>query len=288
MPLATRIGFSIDPDQGLSESDELYIIRLGAYLGYDSAWTPSGADARAFDRCLRWHAASGLAVGISAVPASGQSPDFYAQQTQRLLDSTEGKFTLVVGSGQFPHPAPQMRSYLADLRPRLADGTPLYAAALGPLMLRTGVELADGVALNWCSASQVAWSRRVLDDAARALNRPVPRVIEYIRTAVDPDVELARKTVFGAAVRYLQYPPYRRHFERMGVASDLQRVEESSEAPGPELVSAVGAAGTPDATRQSFERLAAGLDLPIVRVLVTRRGDAGSARRVLYECRPSR
>jgi hypothetical protein len=35
------------------------------------------------------------------------------------------------------------------------------------------------------------------------------------------------------------------------------------------------------------ERLATGLDLPIVRILVVRRGDVESARRVLEECRPT-
>ena len=66
-----RIGFSIDPRQGLAEADELRLVELGARLGYDSAWTPSGPDEAAFDRCLRWHAASGLPTGISVVPASG-------------------------------------------------------------------------------------------------------------------------------------------------------------------------------------------------------------------------
>jgi len=62
---AVRIGFSIDPRQELAEADELRLVELGARLGYDSAWTPSGPDRSAFDRCLRWHAASGLPTGIS-------------------------------------------------------------------------------------------------------------------------------------------------------------------------------------------------------------------------------
>jgi alkanesulfonate monooxygenase SsuD/methylene tetrahydromethanopterin reductase-like flavin-dependent oxidoreductase (luciferase family) len=282
------IAFGLDPDQGLSDTDEAQLVRLAAELGYDSAWTPSRADAAAFDRCLRWHQASGLPVGISAVPASGQPPDFYAQQARRVWEQTGGRFTLVVGSGQMPRPAQTMRPYLIDLRKRLPAELPLYVAALGPIMLRLAAELADGVALNWCTEEQVVWSRRQLTDAAIAAGRPVPRVVEYIRTAVDPDTELARRTVAAAALNYmLHIPAYRRHFERMGFSEELRRIEASDGAASPEFVSRIGAAGTPGQTRPQVEHLATGLDLPIVRVLVVRPGDAESARRVLEECRPS-
>jgi len=51
-------------------------------------------------------------------------------------------------------------------RPRGADGRPLYLAALGPLMLHVAAERANGVALNWCTPEQVAWSRKSLESAA--------------------------------------------------------------------------------------------------------------------------
>ncbi len=282
-----RTGFSIDPDQGLREADELQLVRLAADLGYDSAWTPARADTAAFDRCVRWHQASGLSVGISAVPASGRPPDFYAEQGRRVWQETKGRFTLAVGTGQMPRPAEAMRPYLVDLRKRLPPEQPLYLAALGPLMLRLAAELADGVALNWCTVEQVAWSRQQLADAARRVGRPAPQVVEYIRTAVDPDAELASRTVAAAAIPYaLLIPAYRRHFERMGFAEELHRIESTRGDPSSGFLSAIGAAGVPGATRPQFERLATGLDLPIVRVLVTRRGDVQSARRVLEECRP--
>ena len=280
-------GFSIDPDQGLSEADELQLVRLAADLGYESAWTPSRADAAAFDRCRRWHQSRGMPVGISAVPASGRPAEFYAEQAARLWNDTGGRFTLAVGSGQMPRPAETMRPYLVDLRKRLPAEQPLYQAALGPLMLRLAAELADGVALNWCTVEQVAWSRQQLAVAARAAARPVPRVVEYIRTAVDPDAELAKRTVAAAAIPYaLRIPAYRRHFDRMGFADELGRIEAFGDDPSRGFISAIGAAGVPGATRAQFERLATGLDLPIVRVLVVRRGDATSARRVLEECHP--
>ena len=181
-----------------------------------------------------------------------------------------------------------MRPYLLDLRKRLPPELPLYLAALGPRMLRLAGELADGVALNWCTVEQVAWSRQQVAEAANAAGRPVPRVIEYIRTAVDPDVEQARRTVAAAALGYaLHVPAYRRHFERMGFGEELRRVETAGDAPNPEFITRIAAAGRPGETRPQVERLATGLDLPIVRVLVVRHGDVESARRVLEECRPT-
>jgi alkanesulfonate monooxygenase SsuD/methylene tetrahydromethanopterin reductase-like flavin-dependent oxidoreductase (luciferase family) len=279
-------GFSIDPDQGLNPVDELRLVKVAAELGYDSAWTPSGADASAFDRCLRWYEASGLPTGISAVPASGQPAGFYAEQAMRVLDATGKKFTLVVGSGRMSKAAEGMREYLSEARRKLPDGVPLYLAALGPLMIDLAAQLADGAAFNWCSSEQLAWSRSRLEEAAQRSGRAVPRVIEYIRTAIDDDLERARQTVATAAARYLRAPAYQRHFERMGVARDLEPVMEPDAQASLAFVDKIGAAGRPGQTRQQFERLAQGLDLPIVRVLVTSRGDYESARRVLEECRP--
>lgn len=280
-----RTGFGLDPDQGLSVDDELHLLRLAAELGYESAWTNSGSNAEAFERCLRWHQSSGLPVGISAVPASGQSPAFYAEHARHLWKATGGRFTLVVGSGQFARAAATMRAYLPEIRARLPKAMPLYLAALGPLMLDVAGELADGVALNWCTPDRVASSRARVAAAAAATGRRVPVVIEYIRTAVDPDGRAALRTVARAAARYLRFPAYHKHFARMGLAEELARVYETNDVP-PDGAGTIGAGGKPGETRRQFERLGVGLDLAIVRVLVVRSGDLESARRVLMECRP--
>jgi 5,10-methylenetetrahydromethanopterin reductase len=283
-----RLGFSIDPRQALSEADELRLVELGARLGYESAWTPSGPDEAAFDRCLRWHGASGLPTGISVVPASGRPPAFYAEHARRVWDATGGTFALGVGSGQMAQAAVGMRGYLAELRALLAGGPPIYLGALGPRMLRLAGEVAGGAALNWCSPEQVAWSRERVERAAREAGRPAPVIAEYIRTSVDVDREAARATLGAAALQYALGPgAYRRHFERMGFAEELRRLEAGEGRPSDELLAASGAAGAPGEVRPQFERLAEGLDVAIVRVLVTRPGDAESARLALEECRPA-
>lgn len=282
-----RRAFSIDPNQALAEADELDLVSLGAALGYESAWTPAGPDEKAFDRCRRWHRASGLPTGIAVVPASGRPAAFYAEHARRTWEGTGGRFYFGVGSGSMPRAAEGMRAYLEELRRLLPPEQPIYLAALGPLMLRLGGELAAGVSLNWCSPDQVAGSRRIVEEAAAKAHRPVPEIVEYVRTSVDPDPELARRTLAEAMRPYaLGSPAYRAHFARMGFEAELRQMEQEGAPPGAELLAAAGAAGAPGEVRGRFERLGVGLDVAIVRVLVTRRGDAASARRVLEECAP--
>jgi alkanesulfonate monooxygenase SsuD/methylene tetrahydromethanopterin reductase-like flavin-dependent oxidoreductase (luciferase family) len=283
-----RFGVGIDPAQGLSEADESSLLRRAAELGYESAWTPSGPDAAAFDRCVRRFHASGLITGISVVPASGRPASFYANHAARVWAASGGRFVLGVGSGEMEHPAMGVRRYLSELRELLPPDLPVYVGAMGRMMLRVAGELGDGVALNWCSSEQVAEARAEVTQAPAAAHRQVPVVAEYIRTVVDPDVALARATLSSAMLGYALGPPqYRKHFERKGFAAELNELEAGKRSPSDALLAASGAYGRPGEVRARFEGLAAGLDLAIVRVLVTRPGDAESALRVIEECAPS-
>ena len=277
----------IDPAQGLSEGDESRLLKLATQRGYESVWTPSGPDAAAFERCLRWHRESGLATGISVVPAPGQPPSFYAAQALRVWEATGGHFVLGVGSGQMDKPGRAMREYLSELRGLLPAELPLYVGAMGQVMLRLAGEVGDGAALNWCTHKQVEDARLEVTRAASDARRPVPVIAEYIRTVVDPDPALARATLSSAMLQYALGPPqYRRHFERKGFAEELKELEAGNGVPSEPLLAASGAYGRPGEVKGQFETLASGLDLAIVRVLVTTPGDAESARRVIEECAP--
>ena len=285
--IGMQVAVGIDPGQALSEADESMLLRLAAERGYVAAWTPSRADADAFDRCVRWHHESGLATGISVVPASARPASFYASQALRVWEATDGSFVLGVGSGQMDRPAGFMRGYLSELRELLPAELPIYVAAMGPVMLRVAGEAGDGVALNWCSNRQVQEARIEVSRAASGADRHIPVIAEYIRTVVDPDVELARATLSAAMLYYALGPvPYRKHFERMGFAGELSEIEARHMPPSDTLLTTSGASGKPGEVRAQFQGLAAGLDLAIVRVLVTTPGDADSARRVIEECAP--
>jgi alkanesulfonate monooxygenase SsuD/methylene tetrahydromethanopterin reductase-like flavin-dependent oxidoreductase (luciferase family) len=174
-------------------------------------------------------------------------------------------------------------------------------------MLRLAGELADGVCLNWCSPEQIAWSReRIAEGAARVGRDPSRvKVAEYIRVCVDQDTDVARRAFTRATMGYAlgQRVPtererqlgYRAHFERMGFTEALAELDrmrqrgatanEVAEAFPPELLQRVGYYGTAEEAASSFQRLAKGLDVAIVRVVAARPGIA-SVQAVVQACRP--
>lgn len=183
--------------------------------------------------------------------------------------------------------------------------TPVYLAALGPEMLKLAGETADGVSLNWCSADMVAWSREVVNEGAEKAGRDPSEVklAEYIRICVDDDETVARRSYTRAVMGYALGRPgmkrpmgYRAHFERMGFADDLKKIDEmrAAKAPQEEVIDAfpekllrhVGYYGKADGAAQAFSKLAQGLDCAIVRVVAARPG-IDATRAVMEACRPA-
>jgi alkanesulfonate monooxygenase SsuD/methylene tetrahydromethanopterin reductase-like flavin-dependent oxidoreductase (luciferase family) len=183
--------------------------------------------------------------------------------------------------------------------------TPIYLAALGPEMLKLSGETADGVSLNWCSADMVAWSREVVNEGAEKAGRDPSEVklAEYIRICVDDDEKQARRSYTRAVMGYALGRPgmkrpmgYRAHFERMGFAEDLARIDEmrARNAPQDEVLDAfpekllrhVGYYGKAEGAAEAFSKLAQGLDCAIVRVVAARPG-VDSTRAVMEACKPA-
>jgi alkanesulfonate monooxygenase SsuD/methylene tetrahydromethanopterin reductase-like flavin-dependent oxidoreductase (luciferase family) len=186
--------------------------------------------------------------------------------------------------------------------------TPVYLGALGPQMLQLAGELADGVCLNWCSPEQRAWSRARLAEGAAQAGRDAAavKVVEYIRVCVDDDVDLARRRLALATMSYAlgasvptareRQLGYRAHFERMGFTQQLAALDEMrqrgaaarevAEAFPPQILQTVAYYGPAAGAASSFQRLAAGLDTAIVRIVAARPGMA-SVRAALEACRPA-
>ncbi len=281
------LGIGLGQELGLEPADRDAAVAHARQRGYSSAWTNARATREPFDACARW-TRDGMTAGISVVPLDSWDPVELARVTTETAASAPG-FVLGVGSGQAGKGALDLvRRGIGELR-RLAPEVPIYIGALGPRMLELAGEVADGAALNWCSAERVQWSReRVAAGARRAGRDPgAVRVIEYIRVCVDEDVDAARAALATAMLGYALTGPrrpkdrgYRLHFTAMGfdpVLTELEARRERGEplevlarSVPPDLLRTVGASGGAAEAGLAFESLAAGLDLPIARVVASR------------------
>lgn len=281
----------------------------------------------------------GLWTGISVVPVPYWTAPLLAATAATVGNLSGGRFILGIGSGaihdaeqrrQFGIPAwpavGMMRDYLIATRGLLAGEAvehtgpavtlhgarlgmkpprvPVYLGALGPQMVRLAGRESDGVLLNWCSPEQVAWSRQVAAEGARAAGRDpsAVRVVEYIRVCVDEDEDAARRAFTRAMMGYALARPgaskdlsYRGHFARMGFDKALTELEERRDrgASQDELVEAfprdllkkVGYYGPAAGAATAFRQLARGLDVAIVRVVGSRPGPE-AALATMEACRP--
>jgi alkanesulfonate monooxygenase SsuD/methylene tetrahydromethanopterin reductase-like flavin-dependent oxidoreductase (luciferase family) len=283
----------------------------------------------------------GIETGISVVPVPIWSAPALAVAAGTVGELSGGRFVLGVGSGGIHSeeyrrsygldahpPIALMRDYLVVLRRLLAgervdhDGptlklrgvrlafkpprVPIYLGALGSQMVRLAGAVADGVALNWCTPEQIAWSRAEVAEGARRAGRDPSdvRVVEYIRICVDEDADTARRALAKAVLGYALARPgaskelgYRGHFGRMGFDAALGELEARRERGAPEaeladafpseLLQQVGYYGPADGAAAHFRRLAEGLDLAIVRVVPARPGPEAVAA-MMRACRPER
>ena len=339
--LDASLGISLDEQAGLSRE----AARLGYTSIWTPEGTGHDSFQLCAHRwaATRGVSEEGLVTGIAVCPVMYRTPVAFAMSAGTVSELTGGRFVLGIGSGGAYRPRARqalglpnlsalsmMRDYLVTTRRLLAgeqvdyDGpvvtlrgaalaidppprTPVYLGALGPEMLRLAGELADGAALNWCDAGQIAWSReRIAEGAARAGRDPAEiNVTEYIRICVDDDEDSARRAFARSLMSYAlgdRVPTdrertlgYRAHFERMGFTGGLAELDEMrrrgaspdevADAFPPELLRRVGYYGPAAGAAAAFRELAPGLDTAIVRVVAARPG-SDSVRAVMEACRP--
>ncbi|HEY8732197.1 MAG TPA: hypothetical protein VIN69_09505, partial [Candidatus Limnocylindria bacterium] len=113
-----ELGLGIDARLVLSDTEQAEVAAEAAALGYTSLWTPNRDDA--FDLCVRWHAASALATGISVLPIGQWSADRLVAAARTTLARTGGRFVLGVGAGNVRDaPIRKLRDLASALRPAL-------------------------------------------------------------------------------------------------------------------------------------------------------------------------
>ncbi len=290
-----QIGLGVDQRLGLTTGQLRDLAAHARGLGYESIWTNASLDYDPVVMCVAWHATSGLATGISVVPIARNPAAVLGLAARTAHEVTGGTFTLGIGAGSLTEkPIAAVRAYLGDVR-KVAPNVPIVVGALGPQMLRLAGRHAQGAALNWCTPEQVAWSREQ--------SGPGAKMVDYIRVCVDDDVPAARRALaeqilaYALLVRPSGASGYRRHFERMGFAEELAFLgsrkaagagdDELARAMPERMLSAFGYAGRGDGAREWFAKVAAGLDVAIVRILTPRPRDVRPVRAAMEAFAPA-
>ena len=289
---------------------------------------------------------NGLYTGIAVSPVTWRSAVALSMAGGTVSNLSNGKFIMGIGAGSIYRPEVRkkmnfpnismlslMRDYMTIMKDLLAgnrvtykskttslDGvklgispppkTPIYLGALGPKMLSLAGELADGVALNWCTPKQIQWSREKIIDGAKISNRSPNEisVSQYIRVCIDDDESKAKIALARATMHYAlgsnipnesqRKYGYRAHFERMGFMDELLELDKMRKDGAtnddiakvfPEnILKAVGYYGKPDNAAKELAKLSKGLDNAIIRIVSSTPGSFNSALNVLKACSPNK
>jgi len=260
-----RIGVGVDTSTIATTIDGA---KRAASAGFDSVWFSNifGLDAIATAAVVGSHVPD-IALGTAVVPTFPRHPHAMAQQAATAADATGGRFILGIGLSHqvviesmfglsFDKPARHMREYLSVLMPLLREGKvafkgdvysvqatldrpggapPVLVAALGPVMLRTTGELADGT-ITWMTGHQTLANHvtPTLRAAAEAAGRPEPHIVAGVPVSVTADKNAAREQAAKTFAIYGQLPSYRAMLDREGVEgpADLAVVGDEDEVAG--------------------------------------------------------
>jgi alkanesulfonate monooxygenase SsuD/methylene tetrahydromethanopterin reductase-like flavin-dependent oxidoreductase (luciferase family) len=172
-------------------------------LGYEELWVN---DTRRGDglRTLAAMAAETLTLpfGLGVVALSEQEPAAIVGRVA-AAEIPSARLTVGVGSGA-SRSLDLVRSGVAALRALLPDHA-IAVAAVGPRMARLAGEVADAVVANWALPDRLLQLRAIVAEGAAAANRPTPRVVAYVRTALGPGAEGRLRDDME---RYAAYAPH--------------------------------------------------------------------------------
>ena len=267
-------------------------------LGYRAAWTNESIAREAFSTLAAWAAATTrirLATGVA--PVYLRSPMAAAMGAVSVA-AAAGPARVVLGIGA-GHPVMARRYFGFDLSSplqavsdylRIVNGLrhgkrvthhgevfsvegarlgltppgPLWTVvgAMGPRMLELAVREADGVLLNWSTASHL----RATAERLRSFDRGSSffHVAAYVRVAVSPDPGAARRALAAELGQYLRLGAYRRHVAGQGLDPDDM----------PSAARELGIAGTPEECRAALDAYrGCGLDELVIRPVPV--GDGG-------------
>ena len=277
-------------DPGISSGRLTEVVVRAEQLGYHAAWTNESVGREAFSTLAAWAAATTrirLATGV--IPVYVRSP-MAAVMGAASIASAAGPARMVLGIGS-GHPVMARRYFGFDLSSplgavsdylKIVDGLrqggrithhgkvfsvegarlgltpsgPIWTVvgAMGPRMLEVAVQEADGVLLNWSTASHLRSTAEWLRGFPRASS--FFHIAAYVRVAVSSDPRAARQALSAELGQYLRLPAYRRHVIGQGLDPD-----DLAGAAGE-----LGIAGTPSECRAALDDYrSSGLDELVIR-----------------------
>lgn len=174
--------------------------------------------------------------------------------------------TAVLRGREYATPIAAMASYLTGMREAPYDGhpselPPIVLAALGPRMLELSAAETSGAHPFLAPVEHTARAREILG--------PAPLLAPELGVILTSDAAAARDTARSFMERFLAWPNYRRHLERLGYGeADLAGGGSDG------LIDAVFAWGDEAAIRKRVdEHLAAGADHVAVQPIPVGSGD---------------
>jgi len=256
-----RIGLQLGPERGRYPEKVAKLLegaRRAEELGYHSVWVPQLPDD--FDAltavALMGQVTERIELGTAVMPIQSRHPVAMLQQAASTQAACSGRFVLGLGPSHhwivsdmmglpYDKPASQARAYLEVLQAGLSGPgavnvendwyavhndldvtdlpTPILVAALGPTMLRTAGELADGTIL-WMADEKAIAGHIVprINEAAAGAGRPAPRVVAGVPVTLcaageEDDV----RAWTNRALAHAEYSPNYQTLLERGDASDV-------------------------------------------------------------------
>jgi 5,10-methylenetetrahydromethanopterin reductase len=221
--------------------------------GFASAWIANifGVDAMTAATVCGL-ATESIAIGTGVVPTYPRHPFAMAQQAMSVNSVIGHRFTLGIGLSHqivienmlglsFAKSYSHMKEYLAVLAPLIREGKvqfsgelykvsailnvpgsqpcPILIAALAPKMLALAGSVADGT-ITWMTGPKTLAEHIVpsIREAAKAAERPAPRVVAGLPICITDDAAAARESAAKVFRTYGVLPSYRAMLDREGAA----------------------------------------------------------------------
>ena len=227
-----------------------------------------------------------IQMGTAVTPTFLRHPIAMAQQAITTSSATQGRFNLGMGVShksvvenrfgmKFHRPALHMKEYLEIVRTLAAKGSvsyegkifsatttftlserhhlPVLIAALGPRMLQTAGQIADGT-ITWMAGPETVKTHIVptIQKAAKEAGKDKPRIVVALPLAVSDDKPAAFNKASEHFERYGDLPSYRAMLHIEDVESPDEKAVIGDEAEVEEKLRGFAAAGATEIAAQIY------------------------------------